>query len=116
MEAQDYIEKYRMNQEFYKFNRDEFIKDLEKELLDKIKLSPHAHPKYGRVPYMVFRGFVNEISDKFKEISKLRKYPLNPKLWGYFYSSVVIPYREKNYPKIQNYLNNLDKQDKTKNG
>lgn len=101
MKTKDYIKKFRMDEENFEFDRDEFLKELNKEFLDRLELTQ----KYRELnkmdfPFKVFQEIVKEMQSKFWAISnkKVGK-PLTPELFSAFYAYAVIPAREKYFPK-----------------
>lgn len=100
MKTKDYIKKFRMDEENFEFDRNEFLKELNKEFLDRLELTQ----KYRELskmdfPFKVFQEIVKEMQSKFWAISnkKVGK-PLTPELFSAFYAYAVIPAREKYFP------------------
>lgn len=118
MTPKDYIDKFRMNQENYEFNRKEFISEFKKEFLESIK----NHPKYkdGGLDYKYFRELIVKFQDKFNKISSIRRGKrLSKGLWNAFFAGAVVPYRKENYPERQEAIEKLkanNKSDTNKTG
>jgi hypothetical protein len=97
MKTKDYIKEFKLDLENYEFNREEFIRALGKEFLDRLELIHIARVNKGMdFPFKVFQELVKEMQTKFWSISnkKVGK-PFTPELFSAFYASAVIPAREK---------------------
>lgn len=108
MTAKEYIDKFKMNQENYEFNRQEFITQLKFEFLESIQ----GHPKYNtyisKLQYKYFRELVKQFQDKFDEISRLKNgKPLSQGLWKAFYAGTVVAYRTEHYPQVQEHITRI---------
>ena len=114
MNTNEYIMKYGLNtSKSNKFNREEFIKDLSNEFLERFNNTKVAREKMGlEFDFRIFLELVKDMYVKFNSISN-KKYgpPLTQKLFSAFYAITVIPTREKFFPKehmeITNRRNNL---------
>ena len=74
MKTIDYIKKYGLdknNKSLSKLEKDEFFKDLEKELLERIQEREKNYP--GDLPYKIFQNSVKQVNDKFWAISNKKK-------------------------------------------
>ena len=74
MKTIDYIKKYGLdknNKSLSKLEKDEFFKDLEKELLERIQEREKNYP--GDLPYKIFQNLVKQVNDKFWAISNKKK-------------------------------------------
>ena len=112
MKPEEYITRFRMNQENYEFNRQEFIAQLKFDFLEGIQNSKNWDPKTGKLPYKFFKEIVKAYELKFQEISNLKNgRGLSPRLWKAFFATVVVPYRRENYPKIQGFIDQALKTD-----
>lgn len=112
MTAQEYIDKFRMNQENFEFSRQEFIAQLKFDFLESIVESIHKHPKWDpeqqKLRYVYFKEVVKEFQAKFRQINSLKRgKPLSQGLWKAFFAAVVVPYRKEHYPKIQDHIEKL---------
>lgn len=100
MKTKEYIKTFKLDLENYEFNREEFIRALGKEFLDRLELIHIARVNKGMdFPFKVFQELVKEMQTKFWSISnkKVGK-PFTPELFSAFYASAVIPAREKYFP------------------
>lgn len=100
MKTKDYIKEFKLDLENYEFNREEFIRALGKEFLDRLELIHIARVNKGMdFPFKVFQELVKEMQTKFRSISnkKVGK-PFTSELFSAFYASAVIPAREKYFP------------------
>lgn len=105
MKPEEYISKFRMNQENYEFNRQEFIAQLKFEFLESIQNHKEFDPIQGKLRYKIFKEIVKAFEIKFLEISKLKKGKgLSKNLWKAFFATVVVPYRKEHYPQIQEHI------------
>lgn len=109
LDIQYYVNRFKITQVNYEFNRVEFISSLKEDLLELIK----RHENYNKfnthsVPYKDFKVLVKKIQDFYKSLSDYRYKEigkrLTNKLWGVFYASVICEYRKKYYPKIQSFI------------
>lgn len=89
LDIQYYVNRFKINQVNYEFNRVEFISSLKEDLLELIK----RHKNYNKftahsVPYKDFRNLVKNIQDFYKSLSDYRYKEigkgLTNKLWGLF--------------------------------
>ena len=120
MKTIDYIKKYGLdknNKSLSKLEKDEFFKDLEKELLERIQEREKNYTE-DNLPYKIFQNLVKQVNDKFWAISNKKKgIAFTFELWNAFFATQVVPLRKKLFPDIQKFIeerkrNNLDKQDK----
>lgn len=122
LDIQYYVNRFKINQVNYEFNRVEFIYSLKEDLLELIK----RHKNYNKftaysVPYKDFRNLVKNLEYFYKSLSDYRYKEigkgLTNKLWGLFYASVICEYRKKYYPKIQGFIeSNKDNPNITRQG
>ena len=101
MTSKEYIEQFRMDQENYEFSRPEFISALTNEFLEGIK-KDCISKGMELLSYPEFKIHVSNIQKKFQDIShNMAIGRLSNNLWRYFFATVVVEYRKKNYPDIQ---------------
>ena len=75
MKTKDYIKEFKLDLENYEFNREEFIRALGKEFLDRLELIHIARVNKGMdFPFKVFQELVKEMQTKFWSIAKREKY------------------------------------------
>ena len=102
MKTIDYIKKYGLdknNKSLSKVEKDEFFKDLEKELLERIQEREKNYP--GDLPYKIFQNLVKQVNDKFWAISNKKKgIAFTFELWNAFFAIKVIPIRNKYFPEL----------------
>lgn len=109
MEPIDYIHKFRMTEEDYEFNREDFLQEFTKDFLDYLYRCPSP------VSFSRFQQIVSSYYTKFMAISRLKStmrpdhIGLTKKFWGYFYAHVILPQREARYPKEHNNILNHHK-------
>lgn len=114
MTAKEYIDRFRMDQENYEFNRQEFINQLRIDFLESIHRHENYDNKVDTLEYKYFREIVKEFQDKFDKISRLKKVGnLSPGLWKAFFASVIVPYRKEKYPIMQKAIEYLKQKDKS---
>lgn len=106
MKTIDYIKKYGLdknNKSLSKLEKDEFFKDLEKELLERIQERKRNYPLYN-LPYRIFRILVKQVNDKFWAISNKKKgIAFTFELWNAFFAIKVIPIRNKYFPEMEKF-------------
>lgn len=105
MKTIDYIKKYGLdknNKSLSKLEKDEFFKDLEKELLERIQEREKNYP--GDLPYKIFQNLVKQVNDKFWAISNKKKgFAFTFELWNAFFAIKVIPIRNKYFPEMEKF-------------
>lgn len=105
MKTIDYIKKYGLdknNKSLSKLEKDEFFKDLEKELLERIQEREKNYP--GDLPYKIFQNLVKQVNDKFWAISNKKKgFAFTFELWNAFFVIKVIPIRNKYFPEMEKF-------------
>lgn len=108
MKPEEYIVRFRMNQENYEFNRQEFLAQLKFDFLEDIQNHQNWDPYQGKLRYKFFKEIVKAFELKFFEIGDLKKgRSLSKKLWQAFFATVVVPYRREHYPKVQEHIEGL---------
>ena len=106
MKTIDYIKKYGLdknNKSLSKLEKDEFFKDLEKELLERIQERERNYTE-DNLPYRIFRILVKQVNDKFWAISNKKKgFAFTFELWNAFFAIKVIPIRNKYFPEMEKF-------------
>lgn len=114
MTAQEYIDKFRMNQENFEFNRQEFIAQLKFDFLESIPRHPEWNPYQQKLRYKFFKEVVKEFQAKFGQINTLKRgRPLSQGLWKAFFAAAVVPYRKEHYAQIQDHIERLREEGKS---
>ena len=106
MKTIDYIKKYGLdknNKSLSKLEKDEFFKDLEKELLERIQEREKNYTE-DNLPYKIFQILVKQVNDKFWAISNKKKgIAFTFELWNAFFAIKVIPIRNKYFPEMEKF-------------
>ena len=106
MKTIDYIKKYGLdknNKSLSKLEKDEFFKDLEKELLERIQERERNYTE-DNLPYRIFQILVKQVNDKFWAISNKKKgFAFTFELWNAFFAIKVIPIRNKYFPEMEKF-------------
>lgn len=106
MKTIDYIKKYGLdknNKSLSKLEKDEFFKDLEKELLERIQERKKNYTE-DNLPYKIFQNLVKQVNDKFWAISNKKKgIAFTFELWNAFFAIKVIPIRNKYFPEMEKF-------------
>lgn len=106
MKTNDYIKKYGLdknNKSLSKLEKDEFFKDLEKELLERIQERARNYTEVN-LPYRIFQILVKQVNDKFWAISNKKKgIAFTFELWNAFFAIKVIPIRNKYFPEMEKF-------------
>lgn len=106
MKTNDYIKKYGLdknNKSLSKLEKDEFFKDLEKELLERIQERARNYTE-DNLPYRIFQILVKQVNDKFWAISNRKKgIAFTFELWNAFFAIKVIPIRNKYFPEMEKF-------------
>lgn len=106
MKTIDYIKKYGLdknNKSLSKLEKDEFFKDLEKELLERIQERARNYTE-DNLPYKIFQNSVKQVNDKFWAISNKKKgIAFTFELWNAFFAIKVIPIRNKYFPEMEKF-------------
>lgn len=106
MKTNDYIKKYGLdknNRSLSKLEKDEFFKDLEKELLERIQEREKNYTE-DNLPYRIFQILVKQVNDKFWAISNKKKgIAFTFELWNAFFAIKVIPIRNKYFPEMEKF-------------
>lgn len=105
MKTIDYIQKYGLdknNKSLSKLEKDEFFKDLEKELLERIQEREKNYP--GDLSLNIFQNLVKQVNGKFWAISNKKKgIAFTFELWNAFFAIKVIPIRNKYFPEMEKF-------------
>ena len=106
MKTNDYIKKYGLdknNKSLSKLEKDEFFKDLEKELLERIQERARNYTE-DNLPYRIFQILVKQVNDKFWAISNKKKgIAFTFELWNAFFAIKVIPIRNRYFPEMEKF-------------
>lgn len=106
MKTIDYIKKYGLdknNKSLSKLEKDEFFKDLEKELLERIQERERNYTE-DNLPCRIFQNLVKQVNDKFWAISNKKKgIAFTFELWNAFFAIKVIPIRNKYFPEMEKF-------------
>lgn len=106
MKTIDYIKKYGLdknNKSLSKLEKDEFFRDLEKELLERIQEREKNYTE-DNLPYKIFQNLVKQVNDKFWAISNKKKgIAFTFELWNAFFAIKVIPIRNKYFPEMEKF-------------
>lgn len=106
MKTNNYIKKYGLdknNKSLSKLEKDEFFKDLEKELLERIQERERNYTE-DNLPYRIFQILVKQVNDKFWAISNKKKgIAFTFELWNAFFAIKVIPIRNKYFPEMEKF-------------
>ena len=106
MKTIDYIKKYGLdknNKSLSKLEKDEFFKDLEKELLERIQERARNYTE-DNLPYRIFQILVKQVNDKFWAISNKKKgIAFTFELWNAFFAIKVVPIRNKYFPEMEKF-------------
>jgi len=95
--TKQYVGQFRLDQENFQFNREEFLAMLNQEFLGKIGVL-----QLGVITYPKFRNCVKEIETKFWAISNKKVgQPFSDKLWSAFFAVYVIKVRAELFPDIE---------------
>ncbi|MBO4735794.1 MAG: hypothetical protein J5614_05290 [Paludibacteraceae bacterium] len=103
MTVKEYQTKYKLAKGS-KFNREAFVKDMTEDfnkMLESQGIDPTGVNK-KRIPYKRFSGVVDTLYQKWLNIfnsvdTKVDREDVD-KFWGFFFASVVAPYRANTYP------------------
>lgn len=102
MKTQEYIKQFKLDREYYSFNREKFMEAFGQEFKDRIEATITACKKM-QVPftYEKFLHAVKEQQDKFWNISnKKAGGPFSEGLFSAFFALHVIPLRKSLFPNI----------------
>ena len=102
MNTKNYVKKFKLDLGDKEFDRDGFIREFEKEFLERVKITQNLRKGMGlSFEYNIFSNIIKEMQDKFNSISnKKLGEPLPHSLFSVFYARTVIPLRGKLFPEI----------------
>ena len=100
-EAFYYIKQFRLDQVNYEFNRQEFIDELSRNFLERLKTYPYKNPKTNCITYNNFKRIINIFHNTYLDINKAVGNKLSLGLWNTFYAQTVVPVRKTLYPRVQ---------------
>lgn len=100
MEAIDYIKLFKLDQENYEFNREEFLQEFGEEFLEYCQNTTIGRNSETHVIYYYrFREIIKNFETKFWAISKLKiGKPFTKGLWNAFFARYVCQFRNKYFP------------------
>lgn len=93
MKTKEYIKKYKLDKSD-KFNHSEFISDLTLDFMALLQVGKAEENIKG------FDNAVRAIRMKYDAINKKTVGCISEKLWGYFWATVVVKFKERLYPEI----------------
>lgn len=97
--TKEFIKQFKLDQENYEFNREDFLKELNKYLLEMINNAQMSTPNFT---FDIFKQCVNQVAQKFWAISNKKAGGCFSKdLWNAFYAVYVVPLRAKHFPQIE---------------
>lgn len=113
LSAEEYCELFRMDQPFYNFNRQDFIKKFGLDFLDSLRDADDINIHTGYIKYKAFKKEVSKAQETFNKISdlmvKAEKKPLSKGLWNVFYASYVIQSRKILFKDVQDKIDHRKK-------
>lgn len=113
MEPIDYIKAFKLDQENYEFDREEFIQAFGEDFLSYCDTTEWGrNSETGELYYSRFKEIVKNYEVKYVSISQLRQQlaqgftkPLSRRLWNAFFAVFVVPYRNKHFPRESQIFN-----------
>lgn len=102
MKTQEYVKKFKLDQEHYNFNREKFIEAFSQEFKDRIEATITACKKMQvQFTYEKFLHAIKEQQNKFWNISNKKVgVPFSEGLFSAFFALHVIPIRASLFPNI----------------
>ena len=95
-----YIEKFKLHQSNYEFDRDSLMIQLYLELKDL--LTEQVESQDGKLTYPQFKSNIIKVQGLVWEISSLKTgKPFTQGLWSAFYALYVVPLRKTIFPGLQ---------------
>ena len=104
-EAFYYIKQFRLDQVNYEFNRQEFIDELSRNFLERLKTYPYKNPKTNCITYNNFKRIIDMFHNLYLDINKAVGNKLSQGLWNAFYAQTIVPIRKTLYPRVQDKIN-----------
>lgn len=120
MTTKEYVKRFKLDLENYEFNREDFLKALKDEFLERVILTKESREKSNlQFTYNIFQSLVKEIQSKFWAISnKKAGKPFTKELFGAFYAMAIVDIRTKFFPKEQKMIEdrrrNIEEQSRIK--
>ena len=105
--SQYFIQRYRMQQEHYSFNRQAFLDELKEYFLEQVNNYPEKNPKTGCITYNRFKRILSDMEVLWANISNGSKKPLSQGLWNAFFAQAVVPFRKALFPRVQDKIDSL---------
>lgn len=116
--TKEFIKQFKLNEENFEFNREDFLTELYKYFLEILYKSVNpsstnydsnivekdllSYVESGRLTWEMFKHGIKQTEQKFWSISNKKVgLPFSRKLWGAFYAIHVIKVRSKLFPKIE---------------
>lgn len=97
--TKEFIKRFKLDQENYEFNREDFLKELNNYLLEIVH---NAQVSASDFTFDIFKQCVNQVAQKFWAISNKKVGGCFSKnLWNAFYGIYVVPLRAKHFPQIE---------------
>lgn len=120
MTTKEYVKRFKLDLENYEFNREDFLKVLKDEFLERVILTKESREKSNlQFTYNIFQSLVKEIQSKFWAISnKKAGKPFTKELFGAFYAMAIVDIRTKFFPEEQKMIEdrrrNIEEQSRIK--
>ena len=105
--SQYFIQRYRMQQEHYSFNRQAFLDELKEYFLEQVNNYPEKNPKTGCITYNRFKRILSDMEVLWANISNGSKKPLSQGLWNAFFAQAVVPFRKAMFPRVQDKIDSI---------
>lgn len=112
--TKEFINEFKLNEENFEFNREDFLAELNKYFLEILYKSiskdelqnPYdsliSYAQSGKFTWEMFKHAVKQVEQKFWAISNKKVgLPFSKKLWGAFYAIYIIKVRSDLFPKIE---------------
>ena len=105
--SQYFIQRYRMQQEHFSFNRQAFLDELKEYFLEQVNNYPEKNPKTGCITYNRFKRILSDMEVLWANISNGSKKPLSQGLWNAFFAQAVVPFRKAMFPRVQDKIDSI---------
>ena len=105
--SQYFIQRYRMQQEHYSFNRQAFLDELKEYFLEQVNNYQEKNPKTGCITYNRFKRILSDMEVLWANISNGSKKPLSQGLWNAFFAQAVVPFRKAMFPRVQDKIDSI---------
>lgn len=97
--TKEFIKQFKLDQENYEFNREDFLKELNNYLLEIVHNVKSSTPNFT---FEIFKQCVNQVCQKFWAISNKKVGGcFSRDLWNAFYGIYVVPLRAQLFPQIE---------------